>query len=232
MYEGTTTSAGATPLTDVRQSGVVGLVVRVAVGIGLVLGWVQLASMPVFASVEDLVADLERGAVTRVTLERPTVDAGASGLFEVVWDRSGRPGRASYLYESTSVGSGPVIVVDEADRIRAAAELSPSSVEIVEVDALRSESGTTWRLHGIAWLGTLLVLVVGPRPRLATTWAWFWFMYLLPPVAVAFLVLEPVPLWRRDAAARTPLLTGGWALLLALACAEGFAATPFGKLFA
>ena len=222
-----TTSGELASLAPRRRSGVVGLVVRVALAAGLVLGWVQLASMPLHGSLDDLIDDLARGDVTRVTLERPGV--GASGHFGVLWEGEGRPGRASYFYDDGTV-SGSGAVRDEALRIRSAAELSPEDVEIVEVDAL--QPGGTWLLHGTALLGTLLVLVVGPQPRLATRWAWFWLMYLAPPAALVFLVLEPVPLWRREANAGRKRLTGGWALLLALVSAEALQATWFGDLFA
>ncbi len=65
------------------------------------------------------------------------------------------------------------------------------------------------------WLGSLVLLVVGPQPWRATRWAWFWLLSL-PLVPLAFLLLggptrglpDPVDGHRR--------LTGGSAFLLAV----------------
>lgn len=65
-------------------------------------------------------------------------------------------------------------------------------------------------------MAALLVLIFGPQPRLAAKWAWFWLSCAVPVLWLAFLVLEPVPAWRRRAMARAASkFTGGWALLLA-----------------
>jgi len=59
-------------------------------------------------------------------------------------------------------------------------------------------------------------LILGPQPRLATKWAWFWLAGGVPLLWFAFVVLEPVPLWRRTPAAARGRLTGGWAFLLSI----------------
>ncbi|WP_166389719.1 hypothetical protein [Nocardioides ochotonae] len=68
------------------------------------------------------------------------------------------------------------------------------------------------------WLGTVLLLAVGPEPRRVTPWGWFWLLLLTGPIgAIAFLVLSGV-LSRKPVAAPMALRTGGgWALILALA---------------
>lgn len=74
-----------------------------------------------------------------------------------------------------------------------------------------------WRPFGLAGLLALILLIVGPQPRLATKWAWFWLAGIGQPVWVLFLVLEPVPLWLKGPAVRSgSRLTGGWAFLLAI----------------
>lgn len=73
-----------------------------------------------------------------------------------------------------------------------------------------------WSLAGLAGLATLVLLVGGPQPRLATKWAWFWLLGV-GPLGVAFLLLEPVPVWLRDALPARTRLTGGWAFLLMIA---------------
>jgi len=224
VWDGTV--AGA----PVRQPGPVNLAFRLLAALGLVLGWAQLSTMPVTTSLDELFAELDRGDVTRITLERPHPAAAASGDFRVRWDGAGRPGEASYRYESELVGSEARVLVDEAQEIRAAATRSPAAVAIVEVRDF-SYGGTTWFLHGIAWFVALLVLVTGPQPRLATKWAWGWLLFLVPPAALALVVLEPVPLWRREARWRARRLTGGWALLLAVVAAGVLEGTSFGELF-
>lgn len=70
-----------------------------------------------------------------------------------------------------------------------------------------------WSLAGLAEIATLVLLVTGPQPRLATKWAWFWLLGV-GPLGLAFLLLEPVPVWLREALPARSRLTGGWAFLL------------------
>ncbi len=66
---------------------------------------------------------------------------------------------------------------------------------------------------GLAPLVTLFVLIVGPQPRWATRWAWFW-LFSAGPMMLVFVLLEPIPLWRRTPVPpRARRLTGWWALL-------------------
>lgn len=69
----------------------------------------------------------------------------------------------------------------------------------------------------LPWLAAIVLLVVGPQPRWATRWAWFWLLGAAP-MAVVFLLVEPVPVWQTQALAGRPWrLTGGRAFLLMLA---------------
>jgi hypothetical protein len=67
------------------------------------------------------------------------------------------------------------------------------------------------------WIGTVVVLMLHPKPWWrATRWGWFWLTLLMPLGSLAFAVLAgPTPL---IPAPRNPArrLTGGWALLLTL----------------
>jgi hypothetical protein len=87
-------------------------------------------------------------------------------------------------------------------------------------DVLR-QSGTSasvvgWSWSGLAWVVSLIWLIAGPQPRLATKWAWFW-LFAIDPALVAFLLLEPVPAWQPyPIPARPSRLTGGWAFLLGI----------------
>lgn len=183
------------------------LVVRVAVAIAVVVGWVALYQTPAHRTVDDLFAALEAREVTQLTVERPRTSGVVTGSYEVEWEGRGRPGHAYYDY-STETGAR----VDEGAEIIRAAERSGAQVSVTEPLV----TGTTWQLHGVGALVALLLLIGGTAPRLATRWAWFWLMWSVPPAALVFVLVEPVPLWRRGAPPATRRLTGGWAFLLAV----------------
>ncbi|PYG02351.1 hypothetical protein SAMN05216184_101824 [Georgenia satyanarayanai] len=200
------------------------LVVRVAAAISIVVGWVALYQTPAQRTVDDLFAALDAGEVTQVTVERPELAGIGSGSYQVRWEGEGRPGRASYDYSTE-----PGLRVDEGAQIVRAAE---SSGARVEVTADHPVGGTTWSLHGIGALVALVLLVGGTAPRLASRWAWFWLLWSVPPAALVFVLVEPVPLWRRGARPATRRLTGGWAFLLALMLANTLPQLPlYGELF-
>ncbi|MBW0253978.1 hypothetical protein [Cellulomonas sp. PS-H5] len=100
-----------------------------------------------------------------------------------------------------------------------AAHRAPRLALRPRVEELPSRSSPAWQLY--LALGALvalpLTLVAGPEPRLATRWAWFWLAVHAWPVAIAYLALEPTPVWdRRGRTAPERRLTGGWAFLLGL----------------
>ena len=69
---------------------------------------------------------------------------------------------------------------------------------------------TGWQMFGTATFVTLLLLIFGPQPRLATKWAWFWLSIAVPPLWLAFVLFEPVPLWIKHPLPPAPSrLTGG-----------------------
>lgn len=184
------------------------LVVRILAVIAVVVGWALHYQTPAHRSVDDFYAALDAGAVTQVTVERPDFSGLGFGSFQVEWEGRGRPGQALYRY-STETGAR----VDEGAEIIRAAERSGVDVDIVgEV----MSTGFTWSPHGTGAFVALVLLVGGTAPRLATRWAWFWLWYCVPFTALLYLLLEPVPLWRRGAPPARRRLTGGWAFLLAI----------------
>ncbi|WP_431836476.1 hypothetical protein [Cellulomonas sp. Y8] len=205
--------AATLPAGDpVRPSSRVHLAVRLVLLAVLAAGAVQAALRPVDRTADELEAALAAGEVATMTIERPTVPT--IGGVGVAWTGDGRPGRATYRFDSISDQR-----VDEGRRLLAAAAASPRDVEVREVDELPSRSSPAWQLYlALAALVALpLTLVVGPEPRLATRWAWFWLAVHAWPVAIAYLALEPTPVWdRRGRTAPERRLTGGWAFLLGL----------------
>lgn len=186
------------------------LALALAVLVGLLLG----ATVPAERHVVDLLSALERGTVTAVRIERPPAEQQPSGNFRVEWDTDG--GRSAYAYYEMNLGGDPQ--ADEGAEILAGVDRSPREVDVVVDENLRFPTGTTWDVTAIAGLGALALLLVGPRTRLATRWAWFWLVVVVasPVVPLAFVLLEPVPLWvRRTLGPAGRRLTGGWALLLA-----------------
>lgn len=188
------------------------LVLRLMLLVALAAGAAQVATQPAQRTAGDLEAALAAGEVATMTIERPTVPT--IGGVGVAWTGDGRPARATYRYDSMSdVG------VDEGRRLLAAAAASPRDVEVREVEELPSRSSPAWQLY--LALGVLvalpLTLVAGPEPRLATRWAWFWLGVHAWPAALAYVALEPTPVWdRRGLAAPERRLTAGWAFLIGL----------------
>lgn len=170
--------------------------------------------MPVERTVGDLLSNLSDGNVETMTIERPPSDLQGQMRLRVDWTQtSGRDGYT--YYESSTLLDQPGI--DEGETILTAAQGSPSPVDITVRDGMADRSGIIWNAIGLVWIAALFVLIAGRQPRLATKWAWFWLGWAVPVAFLVFLVLEPVPAWRRTAASpRARRLTGGWAFLLAL----------------
>ena len=192
------------------QSGRPALVLRVILAVGLIVGLAQMLTEPVERPLHDLLDGLRSGDVETVTIARPEPGVDAFGTWEVRWTGDGLPGRASY--EISDGGQPPV---DDGELILDAAEQSPAPVDVT-VRYNYIESGTTWYPGGFAGVAALVWLILGPQPRLATKWAWFWLAGGVPLLWFAFVVLEPVPLWRRTPTAARGRLTGGWAFLLSI----------------
>jgi hypothetical protein len=199
------------------------LVVRVLIAIGLVIGLANVAAQPIERTTADLFMALQEGEVDSLTIERPgdlpTNVSMASGRLRVEWSGSGRPGYATYAWTQ-----GDPDVTDEGVLILDAAAEAGVAVKVGTVDPLWYSSGTTWHptaaLALLAGFAVLILLIVGPQPRLATKWAWFWLSVAITPLWLVFVVLEPLPLWanRPQPLARNRL-TGGWAFLLSIVLA-------------
>lgn len=184
---------------------------RLAIAVGVLAGIVQLVHTPAERPVEDLFNALARGDVTSLTVERPGAGT-VTGQLLVHWDGGLRPAYSHYAYSTTTDLGGPV---DGVEQILEAVEHSPADVAVVMETASLLPSGLQLHVGGLGWLAALLLLIGGRQPRLATKWAWFWFFVHLPVAPLAFVLLEPTPMWRTDVQpARPRRLTGGWAFLL------------------
>ncbi|MEV8638322.1 hypothetical protein AB0395_42385 [Streptosporangium sp. NPDC051023] len=86
---------------------------------------------------------------------------------------------------------------------------------------------------GAAWVVTFLIMV-GSTPRLGNRWAWFWMFGAGQVGALAFLLLEPRPLWYRYGRRPPPRsrVEGGLGCLLSVvtATAAVAAAVAVGNL--
>jgi hypothetical protein len=193
-------------------SGPLGLVVRALIAVLMVAGVVQIALQPVQREVGDLLDELRAGRVDELMIERLPAGGQGQGTFRVEW--SGDSGHSVARYELSTFGGSPRI--DEGAIILAAAEDSPEPVSVT----LRQDwdqSGVHISLVGSAALAALILLVVGPQPRLATKWAWFWLTCAAAPIWLVYLILEPVPWWQRRLAPPRPRrLSGGWGFVAAV----------------
>jgi len=211
------------PAPSVRPSSPMALVLRVLIAVGLVVGGAQIAARPVQKSVSELMDALALGQVQTLTIERLPADSQGAGTFRVAWTGTVRPGYASYQF--SNMNGQPR--VDEGAAILAAAASSPSPVGVeVRYDSFGplGNPGVTVVWLALASLVALGLLIAGRQPRLATKWAWFWLATAMTPLWLAFVVLEPVPMWSDQP---QPLvrrrLTGGWAFLLSLVLAGAVA---------
>lgn len=171
-------------------------------------------TLPVERNVGDLLTNLSDGNVESMTIERSQADVQGQLRLRVDWTQAS--GRDAYAYyeHSTLPGSSQI---DEGATILAAAQSSPSAVDVTVLEGMADRSGISLNLLGLVWFAALLVLIGGSRPRLASRWAWFWLGLAVPVLFLVYLVLEPVPAWRRAAMAPSAgRLTGGWTFLLAL----------------
>lgn len=143
-------------------------------------------TLPVERNVGDLLTNLSDGNVESVTIERSPADMQGQLRLRVDWTQAS--GRDAYAYyEHSTLPGSPQI--DEGATILAAAQSSPSPVDVTVLEGIADRSGIT-----LNWLGLAV-----------------------PVLFLVYLVLEPVPAWRRTAMAPSAgRLTGGWAFLLAL----------------
>ena len=172
-----------------------------------------LAAAPEDRPVSELFVALSRGQV--IAVQTPPADQ--IGAHTVRWSTG-----TWQDYDS-------VVRVSEEDPqlLLRAARTSPREVRLSstpdDVDPwVTGELHVNW--PGVALLAGLFVFVplffLGREPAHATRWAWFWLSCTLPVSLVVYLLIEPLPLWRRHGVVTgRPRLTGGWALLAGLVIA-------------
>lgn len=169
------------------------VVARVVAVLVVVAAFAHWLTGPVERSLGDLLRGLESGEVTRIVLGVPAEEGMIGGFAQrVEWEGPGRDGYATY-----EVSTLPGEMKDEDALIVQAVPDSPASVVVERRDEYWfGPTGMRWNPLGIVHLVMLLVLIGGPQPRWATKWAWFWLSFL-PLGWAVFLLLEPVPVWRR-----------------------------------
>jgi hypothetical protein len=186
---------------------------RLVLAGGLAFGGAHLLARPQGTTIGQLLDDVREGRTASVTVERPREGVIASGL-DVGWST----GFLRSWVTSYAVGPGTGDFAapgnDLLDELRRAADSAPRPVEVQTVPQTFSRSYTDW--SGLFLLLTLLLLVAGPDPTIATRWAWFWLGMAVPLFWAVFLLAEPWFFRDRADRAGTRRLTGGWAFLLGL----------------
>lgn len=187
---------------------------------------------PTPRTLDDLYADLRAGRVSTIVMDRAW-----PGYGELTWSEGPLSWYRAFGYIKPEVWDPVTTRLDEErlesvrreylDKIDAAARIGGRPVTVT--DRLGA-MGSLWayvelqRLWGpLAPLGPValaiaFLLMLGlPQRRYATRWGWFWLF--LRGGAVAYVLLEPYPIWRRPHEVlpeRRPL--DGWqALILAIA---------------
>ncbi|VTR76155.1 hypothetical protein [Cellulomonas hominis] len=200
------------------------LLVRVVVAALIVLNLVGTWQSPAQRTVDELLVALDRGDVRTLTVEsHPGGDM--VGPFRVLWTGPGRPGTALLQVETaaSSATDGTVaagdpgteeVVLDQRQEVLDAADASPGDVRVRFAESVGWTSWPHPYVMASAFLAALMLLITQPGPHLATRWAWFWLGAFAWPFWLAFVLLEPTPVWsRRPVTLPVRRLTGGWAWL-------------------
>ncbi|WP_148058951.1 hypothetical protein [Bogoriella caseilytica] len=204
---------------------------RALIVMALIAGGVQLTQTPAHRPLDDLFQAIEAGEVSTITMEQ--LPPNSQGQSTVEWDGLARPAWSTYEYSSENAAPEGWAVDDPsvsgADERAMILDLaSRSGVQVLERDLGASSGGHLVWFSGLAWTAALLLLIGGPRPRLASKWAWFWLAVATPITWLVFAILEPT-LWgrRRPSPQRARRLSGGWGFLLALVIAGLLASIPW-----
>jgi hypothetical protein len=227
------TPAGAPVRNRVRPVDLVrwGLLAAVAV---VAAGLTLLGTRT--ASINDLRAAVAAGTVSEIRVAGALPEGlgatGGSGYATVhlAWDEGGRARSATVLQVSdptvsaTDAVSAEERVVGDVDRYVRGMP-GGESVRIVRDDRGLPRGGTlfgvevpTWVVSAavVAWLGTLVLLLAGPEPFVATRWAWFWI--LVSPFAVVgvplFLAIGGGGRSFAGEPSRSRRMTGRWTFLV------------------
>lgn len=205
------------PAVRLRPAGQLALVaLRLVLAGGLLVGWANLLARPQHTTIEQLLRDVGDGRTAAVTIERPSEGLGGSNL-DVHWS-TGFWQRWATSYDVRR-GSDDFAIAgnDVLDQLRQAAASAPRPVGIRIVPQNVSRSYTNWTALFV--LLTLVLLIAGPDPTIATRWAWFWLGTAVPLSFAVFLAAEPWFTRDRVARAGARRLTGGRAFLLGLVIA-------------
>lgn len=189
---------------------VAGTVIRVVLLLILLFGalLVVTAMAPTTRTLPDFQSALKAGRVSVVVYRMSQPDAidpvtprskpgEVRGLTwaegPLVWHRIApgpiRDGKDVYTFARLSADTALSGV-----RVTAEAERQPSWWYATWPFEISSLLGMWW--IGAAWVLTLLIML-GSTPWLANRWAWFWLFGVGQLGAIAFLILEPRPLWYR-----------------------------------
>jgi hypothetical protein len=203
------------------------LVARAAVAIVVLLNLAGTWMSPAERTVDELLAALSRGDVRTLTVESPPGEV--LGPFRAEWTGPGRAGTTLLQVETgaSSVAAGTTpdggtgtedVVLDQRREVLDAAAASPGDVRVSQVaDVPWRGSWLTPYLAAAAFVAAFVLLVTQPGPHLATRWAWFWLGAFMWPFWLAYVLLEPTPIWsRRPVVLPVRRLTGLWAWLLAV----------------
>jgi hypothetical protein len=192
------------------------IAVRLVLVGGLAFGWANLLTKPQDTTIGQLLEDVRDGRTASVTVERPREGALASGL-DVHWSTGFLQGWVTS--DAVRPGNGAFAPTgnDVLGELRQAAASARRPVQIRTVPQTIPHSYTDWAALFVllTFVLTLVLLVAGPAPTIATRWAWFWLGTAVPLSWAVFLLAEP---WfsRDRGRAGTRRLTGGWAFLLGL----------------
>ncbi len=217
----------------VERQGALARRLRLVLALALLIASLAQLNSPVERSVDELLGDLAAGRVSTLSMQVPerAFDMGYEslgvswttrqvgfwprGLAQPFgWLTSARGNVATYrlVVSDPAAGDDGLMPADEDGLIRAAA--AQAGVPVAEVTTGAAEAGARWNWLGIATLVAFVLLLAGPRPRLATRWAWFW-LFSAGPMAMVFVLVEPVPAWRAgDYPVPRRRLTGFGGLLL------------------
>jgi hypothetical protein len=187
---------------------------------------------------QDLVADLAAGRVTYLEYQ--------PGFGEVRW-------ATGWWRWYKEVPAPPEVVENPAGdlppRTRALQRLQQqvdASGHPVVVDVSDDARPTFWPsriawgplqlLTTVAWVGTFLFMLGGPRHRYANRWAWFWLFTIGQAGVLLYLVLEPRPVWHPSSwpapPGRKPIGGGsGFVYGILLAIALSLVAVAFVAVF-
>ncbi|WP_271215438.1 hypothetical protein [Streptosporangium carneum] len=200
---------------------IAGLVVRIVLLLALLGGAlvVALSLSPSPRTLPEFRAALAAGRVSSVEYRTSTPEQETGEIYELtwsegplIWHRIDRTpvgdGQRSYTVERLGRDAAAVARVDR--------KTGTSSRGLIRWPfEVPPRLGLGW--VGLAW-GLTFLIMLGSTPRLGNRWAWFWMFTAGQIGALAFLLLEPRPLWYRRGRRPRPTrrLGGGTGCLMSI----------------